>query len=259
MKLLNIHFLILLCLIVYLYILFILINLIKTNKEFMRKIENDKQNEHVIFFYKGSPYSGIYIDYLKKIKKYCLQNLILNNYKFKTVVVDLDDTLLFTFPHKKKKEIYINNKKYGKVNILPVLKPMLELLKKIKKMGYYIYIITSRSFTSFASVKYHIEKYKIPYDAIFTSNYHGEHPIFKSKLREKMEKHIPKEIENLNTIEFLSKKPNKKHKDLIKIIMTIGDDWYDVVNGNDGIGIKLPCVNDFNCYVFNKNKIIKII
>lgn len=231
------------------------------NNESMGK-NNDIVLPNVYKFYKGTPKKGIYINYLKKISKFCLKYIKKKEFKIiknKAIIVDFDDTLVWTNPIDFSPLKFKNTKKYGKVFSFPVLYPINNLLKQARKLGYYIFIITARPPGTILSTIYNAEKYKIPYDSIFTSIVSREHPTFKSKIREKIEKHNPKELKNLNTFELLSKKTNKSNTNNTNIILTIGDSWYDILKGHRDIGVKLPSPDDFNSYVYYKNQVVELI
>lgn len=252
-------FTILLIIVLYVSIFFIY-------RKFKFKIEKNTHyqeflpSKDMLIFYKGSPKKGIYINYLKKISKYCIDFIKMKNNKKKNkaIIADFDDTLVWTRPYKPLKLKYISNSKYGKVFYFPELIYIGNILRYARKNGYFIFIITSRPPGSYLSTIYNMERYKIPYDSIFTSSFFGEHPDFKAKIRRKIEKHPPEEIKGLNTFQLLSKKL-KNTTNCTKIILSIGDNWYDIYDGFVETGIKLPSPNDFNAYIYYKNEIIDLI
>lgn len=220
----------------------------------------EKMESHAEKFYKGSPKKGIYIDYLKKIKIYCIKYLKKNkNVKNKAIVIDFDDTVVWTRPHNPFPIVFKNTSNFGKVFSFPDLEPMISVVKTAKKLGYYIFIITSRPPSSLLSTIHNCYKSNLPFDAIFTSSFLREHPIFKTSLRKLIEEHNPKELIGLTTFKLLSKTKSKNKTNTTNIVMSIGDNWYDIVNGNKCVGIKLPTLVDFNSYVYYKNSIIELI
>ena len=226
----------------------------KIEKSIYKKI--DKNN--IDNFYKGAPIKGIYIEYLKKIKDYCLSYLEKKaNIENKALVVDFDDTLVWTSPHDPLSINIVDDKKFGKVFSFPILEPIVQIVKYAKKLGYYIFIITARPPSSYISTVYNCHIYNIPYDSIFTSSFYGEMPSFKYKLRDIIETHNPKELIGLNTFQLLTKKNNLSEH--TNIIMSIGDNWYDVINLKKGLGIKLPSPDDFNCYSYYKNRVVELL
>ena len=256
----------LICIILVIYTVLLILFLYVIPKRIRESMKSDEMNDHaptkkISRFYKGTPKRGIYIKYLKKISKYCI-NFITKKENMKipnrAIALDFDDTLVWTKPHSPIQLKFKSTSKYGTVFHFPELSPMTSLVKRAKKLGYYIFIITSRPPSAILSTIYNIEKYGVPYDGILTSSFYGEHPIFKSKLRRIIEKHHPDEIKGLNTFQLLSKK-NKKIKFPTKIVLSIGDNWYDIYDGITETGIKLPSPNDFNSYVYYKNKVVELI
>lgn len=256
----------LICIILVIYTVLLILFLYVIPKRIRESMNpNDKignwSSDKIIKFYKGTPKKGIYIRYLKKIADFCInflkkeENLKIPN---RAITLDFDDTLVWTRPHNPIKMKFKSTNRYGTVFYFPELFPMTSFVKKAKKLGYYIFIITSRPPSAVLSTMYNAEKIKIPYDGILTSSFYGEHPLFKSKLRRIIEKHTPEEIKGLNTFQLLSKKV-KHHEFPTKIVLSIGDNWYDIYDGVTETGIKLPAVNDFNSYVYHKNKVVQII
>jgi hypothetical protein len=256
----------LICIILVIYTVLLIMFLYIIPKQIIESMKPEDISDHaptksISRFYKGTPKNGIYIKYLKKISNYCKKIIKLEkNMKIKNraIALDFDDTLVWTKPHSPTKLNFKYTSRYGTVFCFPQLFPIVSFVKKAKQLGYYIFIITSRPPSAILSTIYNIEKFKIPYDAILTSSFYGEHPIFKSKLRRLIETHDPKEIKGLNTFQLLSKK-KRKIKFPTKIVLTIGDNWYDIYDGVTETGIKLPSPNDFNSYVYHKNKVVELI
>ena len=144
---------------------------------------------------------------------------------------DIDDTLVFTNPYRiTNKNALIEDRQTiidGKIRHIfhfSPLKPICDLTRWCKLNGIGIIILTARPKKSYYATVSNLNTYKIPFDEVITND-NNEHFIFKSKIR---------------------KKYSKKYN----ILLTIGDNWYDVVDPGKAMGIKLPDVSDRQCYVF---------
>jgi len=197
--------------------------------------------EQIRKFYNEAPTSGRYIKYITSacdqtyefIKRKPLLNLV-----SKTIVFDVDDTLLYS----KSKSKY-----------LKPLEPVAKLLNNAKKLGYIIVIITARPPSSLELTVENLKKINVHPDAIFTSLYWGQ-PDFKHVMRKNLE-YIDRDVLKTITSEELLNidKPLKLPMDL-KLVLTVGDQWQDVENMKNVLGLKLPEPSDMNSYfVFNEN------
>ena len=178
-------------------------------------------------YYKGYPEKGMYVKDLKRVENFCKKKILQNKrVKNRTIVFDFDDTLVYTRPYK---PFEINVVEYTKnrepIFYLPPIEQMCNVARLARKNGYVIIIITARPPTSEKATIANLNAYNIPYDLVYCDKYKGTNIKFKQQLREK-----------------LSKQCN--------IIMTIGDQWWDVENpGKDCIGIKLPSPKDKNVFI----------
>lgn len=219
-------------------------------------------NKRILSFYRGAPKHGIYIRYLEKISKYVLNHVRkkeITELKNKAIILDFDDTIVWTKPYCPISPIHVKSPDFGNVFYYQPLYPIVKLVRELKKMGFWIFIITSRPPNNILSVMYNLRKYGIPWDSIFTSSFVGEHLIFKSKIRKIIESHIPEDICGLNTFQLMTKSKPKKNGEKTNIVVSIGDNWYDIYEGNGDIGIKLPSPGDLNAYVYYNNRVISFI
>lgn len=150
---------------------------------------------------------------LDKTKQYLTNLLIKNKGKYDAIIVDVDDTLVYT--HKNG----ISLVKYTKIRnqpvfIYPGIQPIVEVTQIAKRLGFRIIILTARPPESYLSTRFNLDILKVPYDEIIMNNLKQD-ISFKWKIR----------------------------KDLIKrykVLFTVGDQVADV-NGPPGLlGIKLP-------------------
>lgn len=179
----------------------------------------------MLYFYKGWPNNGEYVDLLNKTKKYLINYLNKNKNiaKSSAVIFDVDDTLVYTNPSGKEnvKFIKFNNEE---LFIFPEISQMTYVVKYAKKLGFKIIILTARPRTSFLSTKFNLDIYKIPYDYIYM-NSENKHISFKKDVRKML---------------------MKNHN----IIMSVGDQAHDV-NGPRGIhGVKLPSIDSMKVQLF---------
>lgn len=178
-------------------------------------------------YYKGYPEKGMYVKDLKRVGNFCKKQILQNKrVKNRTIVFDFDDTLVYTRPYN---PFEINVVEYTKnrepIFYLPPIEQMCNVARLAKKNGYVIIIITARPPTSEKATIANLNAYNIPYDLVYCDKYKGTNIKFKQQLREK-----------------LSKQCN--------IIMTIGDQWWDVENpGKECIGIKLPSPKEKNVFI----------
>lgn len=178
-------------------------------------------------YYKGYPEKGMYVKDLKRVENFCKKKILQHKrVKNRTLVFDFDDTLVYTRPYN---PFEINVVEYTKnrepIFYLPPIEQMCNVARLAKKNGYVIIIITARPQTSEKATIANLNAYNIPYDLVYCDKYKGTNIKFKQQLREK-----------------LSKQCN--------IIMTIGDQWWDVENpGKECIGIKLPSPKDKNVFI----------
>jgi len=185
-------------------------------------------------FHMGWPNAGIYYNKLNKI--YTLTcNYITNfisynkfNGKKYTVIFDIDDTLVYTdpgnlFPNKKFPYNWLKN-----YMLFPEIPQIASIAKLCHKLGLKIIIITARPYSSEKSSIKNLELLGIYYDEIY---HNKDYPDinFKIKLKEK-----------------LSKKEN--------IILSIGDQWPDLLGLTKCLCIKLPSYDDFNAFYTYNNQ-----
>lgn len=179
----------------------------------------------MIDFYEGWPNNGQYVNLLNKSKKYLINYLNNNSNiaKKSSIIVDFDDTLVYTNPGGKSNAKFINVDKQT-LFIFPEILQISSVVKYAKKLGFKIIILTARPQSSFLSTKFNLELYGIPYDYIYM-NSHNKHISFKKDIRK-----------------ILMKRYN--------IILSIGDQVYDV-NGPTGmLGFKLPSLDSKKLLLF---------
>lgn len=212
------------------FILFILILVLFLlmcipRKENFKNINRKKISN--LNYYKGYPEKGLYIKDLKKVEQFCKKKILQNKrVKGRAIVFDFDDTLVYTRPYKPfeiKVVEYTKNKE--PIFYLPPIEQMCNVAKLARKNGYVIIIITARPPSSEKATIANLNAYNIPYDLVYCDKFKGSNPKFKPQLRQK-----------------LSKQCN--------IIMTIGDQWWDVEEpGKDCLGIKLPSPRDKSVFI----------
>ncbi len=206
-------------------ILFLFLLMCIPRKENFTSINRKKISN--LNYYKGYPEKGLYIKDLKKVENFCKKQILQNKrVKNRTIVFDFDDTLVYTRPYK---PFEINVVEYTKnrepIFYLPPIEQMCNVARLAKKNGYVIIIITARPPSSEKATIANLNAYNIPYDLVYCDKYKGTNIKFKQQLREKLSKQC-------------------------KIIMTIGDQWWDVENPGKGcIGIKLPTPKDKNVFI----------
>lgn len=205
-------------------------------------------------FYKGFPKKGYYVQCLNMVKRETekiLCDKVMLCIPNRTVIMDVDDTLLWTRPY----DMIISERKlvkgFGYVFHYDGIPQMIRLAKKIKKMGYYLIILTSRDIS-------------MVYDTITNLNKLGVYPdkFFVSDSREKSV--IMNSISNYNidSLRFMGPKLNYLKKsdylNRLNIVAVIGDKWSDIKFREDILGVKLPDMFDMNSY-FLFNKEVRII
>ena len=200
-------------------------------------------------FYKHSPKKGNYINYLnyvcKKTQSFIKRPELLKLIN-RTIVFDIDDTLLYTRPFLTKKSTKV---------LLQPLKPVVDLLKFCKKVGYKVIVITARPPESIDLIKRNLKKINVKYDALFTSLYLNQHYSFKAVMRKNLEYITPDDLKTLSSKELFNLKKPIIHKCFnLKLVLSVGDKWPDVDNSKNILGFKLPEETDMNSYfIFNKN------
>jgi predicted HAD superfamily phosphohydrolase YqeG len=138
--------------------------------------------------------------YLRKIKK--------SNYfglDKPAVMFDIDDTLI----------------SYSK----EPLKPIIELLKKCKRDGLMIIIITARDSEYTNQTAEELAHFDIPYDRLYLRGRKDSLESFKSQIKE-----------------YISK------NDDIQVLMSLGDNIMDITGDYSGYWIKLPNHEDSSLY-----------
>lgn len=215
--------------------------------------------KEMISFYKGAPCRGYYINYLKKLAKDTLsflKNPVFRNLIGKTVVMDVDDTLVWTRPYnplvRKKERIA----KYGNVVHYDALPPMVSMARNIQKLGYHLIIVTARGPHMFWDTVTNLNAFGLYPDKVFTSLYYGQDQNFKSVMRNNMEKTDLLTLQRMSNEDIFSGNFSCSSSPLnLKVIMTIGDRWQDVLGQKNTLGLKLPDPLDMNGYfVYNDVK-----
>ena len=178
-------------------------------------------------YYKGYPDKGMYVKDLNKVENFCKKHILKNKrVSNRAIVFDFDDTLFYTRPYKPFELTVVKyTKKNEPIFYLPPIEQMCNVLKLAKANGYIIIIITARPPISEKATIANMNAYNIPFDLVYCDKYKGSNIKFKQQLRKK-----------------LSKQCN--------IVMTIGDQWWDVEEpGKNCLGIKLPSPKDKNVYI----------
>lgn len=185
-------------------------------------------NQKIYNFYKGFPNYGEYVNKLNEIRNLLYSYLINfkinnnnNNYK-KTVIFDIDDTLVFTDPVKIINDNTFPNNFLKGYMIFPPINQIIFICKLCKKLNFKIIIITARPYESEKSSIKNLKLLGIEYDEIFHNKFYPNNN-FKIPLKQE-----------------LSKKNN--------IILSVGDQFPDLIGLKDCLCIKLPCPDDTNAY-----------
>jgi predicted HAD superfamily phosphohydrolase YqeG len=165
-----------------------------------------------------------YYELLTNTKNYLIKLLEKHKNEYDSIIVDVDDTLVFTDPLN-----VMDTAKYIKVGkntlfIYPPITQIVELVCFAKKLGYKIIILTARPKESFLSTKFNLDLYSIPYDEIYMNN-KAQHISFKYNIRQTLSK-------------------------TNKVLFTIGDQVYDVNGPNSMFGVKLPSLNSYKVQLY---------
>lgn len=204
-------------------------------------------------FYKGAPDKGNYIKYLDKISKQSrdfISLLEFRNLVGKTIIFDIDDTLVYTRPYHHEQKDQEDHPKYGKIVHYQGIEPIVRLAKDASRLGYHIIVITARPPQGYRNAMTNLNRLGIYPDALFTSLEWGQDPSFKAVMRNNLEYLKIDEVRNMSSQELFHYKPkrSKRHPFNLKLVMTIGDRWPDIVGMKDTLGLKLPETYDMNGY-----------
>jgi hypothetical protein len=204
-------------------------------------------------FYNGAPKSGNYINFLKSATKQSKQFLGRPEFSVligKTIVLDIDDTLVYTKPYHHKPKEQEMHPKWGMVTHYEPLEPVVDLVKYSKSIGYNIVIITARPPEGYDNAMSNLNEIGVYPDALFTSVFWGQDPTFKSVMRNNIEHLSLENLKNMSSKELFEYQPisTTKHPLNIKLIMSIGDRWADIVGMKDVLGLKLSEIYDMNGY-----------
>jgi predicted secreted acid phosphatase len=140
------------------------------------------------------------------------------------VMFDIDDTLL---------EVIENDS--GRFNLKPI-KPIINLLNECIKNGLLVIIITARDSIYKTQTIKDLNKWNIKYSGLYCrqspeQDYEG----FKSDIKE----HLFNEFG-------------------VKILLSVGDNWIDIIGDYSGYCIKLPNKSDPHLYYGNNKNLTKI-
>ena len=139
---------------------------------------------------------------------------------------------------------------------LDVVYSLKKLLKYARKKKYRIVVIAYRQPAHALEIHRQLQKKCIPYDNLFTMMYVGEHPMIKVQLREAIELvDLNNVSKDATTFELFSRQLDRPLM-ASKIILTIGDNWYDVMGSNDYTGVKMSNIDDRKTYVYTQDKSI---
>lgn len=224
-------------------------------------------SEELSIFFGGTPKKGIYMDYLEKVSKLCIEELNRrrdpSNAPYQNVTLSFNNCLFLTSHPVSKRNTHIKRKSKidGKiVEFYEPLSPMATVSREAKKMGYKIYVMTKSPPTSMFAILQNLKRANIPHDAVFTSCYQKEHPSFKSEIRGKFEYIDPNRLQNMNSFEIFSESFGKNAKKVSENVLNVGSSWYDVYKGSpDEFGVKLPSKTDFNSYIYSNDKVVSIV
>jgi len=136
------------------------------------------------------------------------------------VMFDIDDTLL---------EVIENES--GRFNLKPI-KPMINLLNHCINNGLLVIIITARDSVYKSQTIKDLNKWNIKYSGLYCrQSPEQDYEKFKSDIKE----HLFKEFG-------------------VKILLSVGDNWIDIIGDYSGYCIKLPNKTDSHLYYgYNKN------
>ncbi len=210
-------------------------------------------------FYRGCPQRGYYINYLKKIEKEAFRFLsksLFKNFIGKTVVMDVDDTLVWTRPYNPIMKSRERKGSFGSVVHYDALPPMVSLAKKIQKMGYHLIIVTARGPHMLYDTVTNLNSFGLYPEKVFTSLYYGQDQRFKEVMRRNMEKTDIVSLQGMSNEDLFSGNFKGGKSPLsLKVIMTIGDRWQDVKGQDNTLGLKLPEPRDMNAYFLYNNEV----
>jgi len=152
----------------------------------------------------------------EKLGKLYINNNLQNSREQQAVMFDIDDTLLYIK----------NNSKKNENTVVSLIKPIKNLLDYCIKHDLLVIIITARDNEYKEYTIKELNKYFINYSSLFLhEGFEGEtnsdFNTFKSKIKQYL---------------------FQRYK--IKIIMSVGDNYIDIVGNYSGYGIKLPNKND---------------
>ena len=192
-------------------IILIVINRISKKEEMTNKIIINPDT-----YFKKWPHGGYYVKDLKNAYQEFLNyisNLYLDNLVEPAIIIDIDDTILFTDP--------LNLVGIDKVNLPP--NPYIWLIPFIcRDFGVKVIILTARNEKWLEHTKNNLNLHNIPYDKIIMNK--TKSSVFK-----------------------VQKRKNLRRK--YTIIAEIGDQWPDVSDTNDSLAIKLPSYDDLRLYI----------
>ncbi len=189
----------------------------------------DQTRVYGLDYYKGWPNNGVYVNHLRKAYEVSATHLYSLNYKNwnkPCIVIDVDDTLVFTDPDKK---LGLYPELRGSVGENPIFlyppNPWISYIPNIaKQIGIDVIILTARPAISKLATQINLDELEIPYDKIITA---GKN----SKMDFKME--IKRKI--------------ARERD---IVLMLGDNIYDVAeSGPTTLAIKLPSPIDPWIYI----------
>ena len=184
---------------------------------------------NIVNYYRGWPQNGPYVDILNKIRNNLfiyLQNF--PKHKKWTVIFDIDDTLVYTNPINIHTENDYKVRNTENLMIFKGIKQIIDVAKLCKELGFYIIIITARPYESEMSSIRNLEYLGIKYDELYHNKNYPD-LTFKVKLKQQLA---------------------KKHN----IILSVGDNWYDIQNLKNCLCIKLPDPSNPNAFFTYDNK-----
>ena len=216
--------------IVVIFILISILTFLAVKEQRMLEPMTDQPRVYGLDYYNGWPDTGIYVEHLYKAYEISATHLYSLNYKNwnkPCMVIDIDDTLVFTDPAKK---LGLQHPELrGSVGNNPVFlyppNPWISYIPAIaKQVGVDVIILTARPPTSKLATQVNLDEYGIPYDQIITASSHSRMD-FKMAVKKKI----------------------ARERD---IVLMLGDNIYDVAeSGPTTLAIKLPSPNDPWIYI----------
>lgn len=214
-----------------LVIIILIVIIFFSMKEENRMFESmtDQMRVYGLDYYNGWPNEGLYVNHLYRayeISATHLYSLNFKNWNKPCIVIDVDDTLVFTDPARK---LGLHPELRGSVGENPIFlfppNPWISNIPIIAKhVGVDVIILTARPPTSKLATQINLDELGIPYDEIITASTN-------SKIDFKM----------------AVKKKIAKERD---IVLLLGDNLYDVAeSGPMTMAIKLPSPDDPWLYV----------